>query len=595
MRRLLAPVLATLALTASGLALTTNPAHAAGEPVISAIDVSTPGHATGTVTSDAAYVAVVLHANGAAWELGEPTFVGTTGGSASFDLETWGLDTGVVSARACTGQTIDSCGLPALSPSFTPLDVTPQVTWPEDTTIGTGQVYTVSVSDTAGGNLVAQWEHDYWQTDTALSRSEPTTLPLTGDGEGDITVRRCSSLAWNVCHATGVRHVTVNRVLSNWSEDYWLGEISPAVGTKAEPVIHVYEGQSFTLDWHVTDSATGQALPGVGGQIADLTADAEGNIRPVFDLGAVTTNNKNYDIEGTLSYQDPDFGTVTGPIRAMTFRIDTVAPAISSIKVSASSVYPYADGYRDKVTVTVQPVGSDQYATVRLEVLNSSDTVIKSFPLASGYDASQFVWNGKTGSGTFAPAGGYHFRATIKDQAKNPGQLIQGSVTVVRKKLVARTFKKTVSAAGSLEDQYVGRCSTLRKPSLRGWSGSLGLYTNTKCRRTFEDGLIVTVHAVRTPAGAVRYGDFRVSAYGGAAKAAPRSLAYLEYLNRAEDWVADTRMGTSLTTHNGATRAGSNFVWGDRYVVWGAYTAEGAKYDIKSFTVRLTYFVLVLD
>ena len=166
---------------------------------------------------------------------------------------------------------------------------------------------------------------------------------------------------------------------------------------------------------------------------------------------------------------------------------------------------------------------------------------------------------------------------------------------MVRKKLAARTFRKTVSAGGSLKDQYVGRCSTLRKPSLRGWTGSLGLYTNTKCRRTFENSLIVTMHAVRTPLGAVKYGDFRVSAYGGAAKAAPRSLAYLEYLNRSEDWVADTRMSTSLTTHHGATRPGSNFVWGDRYVVWGAYTAMGAKYDIKNFTVTLKYFVLVAE
>jgi hypothetical protein len=598
MRRLLAPALACLALTVSGMAVTAGPAHAEGEPVISEIDLATPGHAKGTVTTSAPYAAVVLRDYYSAIDVGQPVVLATQSGSAAFDLEAWGFQGGlVVSARACATAELSSCGTPVLTTDmFAPLDVQPEVTWPNDTTIGTGQGYSITVSDTGGGQLFATWSRDFDQTRTAVAHTGTTSLPLSNDGEGQVHVLRCNIDVPDACRDTGVaRSLAVNReIYANASLPQVVNDtpISPAVGTKLQLNVYVNELSPVTLDWHLTRVSDGTAVDGFGGQVTGLGSDvASAHLLDLTGLG-----NGLYKLVGTVSKDTADFGTVTGTLPGtLDFRVDNTAPVIGPVTKSASTVYPFQDGYQDTVTISVPRTSYADVALLTIVRDSTGETIRTLSPYCPSCGKNfTFIWNARMYPATGVPAGTYSLTVSITDKASNRGEVSAGKVTVIRKKTEAHTYRKVVTAAGSKIDQRVGRCSTLRKPSLRGWAGSLGYYTNTKCRRTFDNSLVLTVHAVRAPQGAVKYGALRMWSYGGAAKAAPRSLAYFEILNRDDEWnEASTRMSPTLSSHGGAERVGAHFVSDDRYLFWRAYTAEGAKYDIKNFSVRLRYFTLV--
>ena len=597
MRRQLAPALACLALTLSGLAVAVAPAYAEGEPVISAIDLSTPGHAKGTVTTTAPYVAVVLRGYYTQYELSAPAFIPVSAGSAAFDLEGWGIDDPVVvSARSCTTQLLASCGMPGFSDAFVPLDVEPQIAWPEDTTIGTGQEYAISViADPGGGELVAEWSRD--SIKAAIDPDGSTSLPLSIDGAGEVRVSRCQHYSPGYyCHDTGLIHsLTVNREIWATASLPQVANdtpISPALGTKLTVNIFVDEPGPVTLDWHLERVSDGSTVIGFGGQIAGYGYGAPKETQ--LDLSGL--GNGSYRFVGSTSKESIEFGTVTGDMRQQPeFRVDNTAPVIGAVTKTDTSIYPYKDGYRDSASVSVPRTSYSDIARLKIVSDSTGQTIRTLAPYCNSCSTKwTFPWNGRVYPDTPAPAGTYSLTLSITDKAGNHSEASAGKLTIVRRKTEAHTFRKSVTAAASKVDQRVGRCSTLRQPSLRGWAGSLGYYTNTKCRRTFDNSLVLTVHALRTPRGAVKYGVLRMWSYGGAAKAAPRSLAYFEILNRDDEWnEASTRMSPTLSSHGGAERVGAHFVFDDRYLIWRAYTAEGAKYDIKNFSVRLKYFVLI--
>lgn len=605
MRRFLVPALTALTLAGSGLALAAAPASAAYATSLGPLSTATTGHVTGTVTTDAPYVRVSVRDDAWGFETDSHTVAAHAGGDVAFDLETWGVGNGTVIVEAC--QAAETACDAWVTSDFVASDAAPTLAWPEDVTIGGTQEYAVTVTDANGGGILrAVWEHDYWQDLQTLSADAPTPLALQGNGQGAVRVFRCHEVGINVCRDTGVtREITVRRSIGSsvslpQTEGGWA--ISPAAGTELDAVITPSVSGEYTFDWAVTRSSDGAAT-GVGGQETGLATDAEGRLHAFLDVTGL--GNGLYTLEGTLTNTDDafvaEFGTVSGATYEVGFNVDVTGPTVTGLTRSRTTVYPYRDNYQDTVGLTVRTTGYQYYDTVQVKVQRNLDAdpeleTVRTLATTSSDDVNhRATWSGRRGDGSSAPAGTYTLVGVAFDKAGNRHELAQGTITVVRKRLSAlRTYKRTASATGTLEAQQVGRCSTLRKPSLRGWAGSMGLYTNTRCRRTFEDSLVLTIHAMQMPRAA-RYGDLRVAAYGGAAKAAPRSLAYLAYINRQDDLVASTQMSTRLTTHNGALRPGANFVFDDRYVVWSTYTAEGARYDIKNFTVTLKYQVLVAE
>lgn len=601
MRRIVVPAVVSLLLTAP--VTVAGPAHAYGVPSFTVIDVSTPGHVSITVGSDAPYVALRMQSVGEQvgdqlvdLAFGDWTVEPVTNGAATFDLETWGVDTGRVLARTCSGATVDYCGITAQgSQTFTPGDVDPVAVWPEDLTIGNGQSYAVTVSDTGGGDLAAVWDvGQYFGPErTPVTRDQAATLPLAQDGTAPVIIQRCSTLDWRVCHDTVAQHqITVNKHLSAHVEKTWLGEISPAVGTKLRPVIATSEGQDFTLGWSI-ENLYGNPMNGFSGTISGLTADAQGKVHPVIDPTGLPDSPNNYTLRMELSYDDPDVGQVKTGFAGVDFRIDTVGTPITKVSATPGQLYPYRDNYRDSVAITVARPWD--YVKLRLEILNANNTVVKAFVVPTTVTDETFTWTGRNSAGRVVPAGTYHFRATLTDAAGNVTTKSQGSVSVVRKKVVSKTFTKTYSASGSLVKKVViGNCSTLASPSKRGWAGSLGFYSNAKCSNSFEASIIETRHAVKVPA-ALKYGSLRVSMYGGAAREASRSVAYLAYINTKLEFTKPVVMMPAVGSHAGPSVSGGAFVFDDRSIGWDVFNVKGSRYDVKSFTVKLSYTVLVAD
>ena len=582
-RLLMAAVIATVA-----SAVLAAPAQALVAPTFSAIDSSTPGHASVTVTApDSAYVAVWLTYGWSGVNLGAPTFVATSGGQASVDLETWGLETGAFKAAPCGGDTIATCGPGVLSTSFTATDVQPVITFPSDNTIGPDQPYIVDAVDPDGGGLLrAEWLN----TSTTLIRGGSAEVVFPFDSGGALTIYRCSSASPGVCRSTGISHtVNVNRQFTYSVDDHQLGSINPGLGTRLAPAISTWESaDSFTFDWHVEDAASHEPVPGVAGTVSGLHAKA-GLIHPLVDPSALTVD-KAYTLVGALSFSAPDFGDfVTAPLR-FSFVIDTTAPSLPTISTSGRTLYPYRDGYQDKVTLTVgkQPGAGN---TLLVEVVNSAHETVRTFRSSRTDAKLAFGWTGTDDSGHRVPAGTYTIEASVTDRAGNRSATALASVRVIRQRVVSKVFKRTYSAAGTLEDSYVGKCSTLARPSSRGWAGSLGYYSNSKCSKTFDDSVVSTTHVARMPA-ALTYGDLNITVYGGATRLATRHIAYLSYFNRAHDWGKGRMLEPGTGWHIAGSVNGTSYVFDDRFVVWGVFNVKGSHYDVKSFKLTLKYKTL---
>jgi hypothetical protein len=134
----------------------------------------------------------------------------------------------------------------------------------------------------------------------------------------------------------------------------------------------------------------------------------------------------------------------------------------------------------------------------------------------------------------------------------------------------------------------------LKKPSNRGWAGSLGYYSNEKCTGSTDKSVVSTVHEARLPAS-IGYRNVRVTAYGGASRRSTNHIAYINYWSRAHEWSDPVMMLPSTGNHAGALMDGGQYVFDDRYLVWGVFNVKGSHYDVKSFTVTAGYKVLVAE
>ncbi|MDQ2683107.1 MAG: hypothetical protein M3Y37_06230, partial [Chloroflexota bacterium] len=384
MRRFLVPTLAVLGLVAPTLLVTAPPASAAYTTTVSTLDTSMVGRVTGTVTTDAPYVQLALRDIASNAVVGSPATREVAGGSIGFDLETWGLVQGVVTARACADSAATSCEATVLSETFTAKDVQPQVTWPEDTTIGADQEYPVTVSDPqGGGRLVALWTTGIPNQTTELARNGVTVVPLTLDGAGAIKLFRCSSNpAETICRATGISHaLTVNRYLASFVQTP-PALVNP-VTTPLSPVIAVQEalpaGVTLTLDWQVMDlTGTNLAGEGTAGQISGLSPADDGSadhpvISPAIHAFGVTESGK-YVLRIRLSYTDPEFGSVRSTLTTA-LHADLDGPAISEISSSAGPIYPYRDGYQDTLVFTLKPLTPNGYDTAFAEIVDTDGFV----------------------------------------------------------------------------------------------------------------------------------------------------------------------------------------------------------------------------
>jgi hypothetical protein len=99
-------------------------------------------------------------------------------------------------------------------------------------------------------------------------------------------------------------------------------------------------------------------------------------------------------------------------------------------------------------------------------------------------------------------------------------------------------------------------------------------------------------HQVRLPAAA-RYGTVQISAYGGRGDPKYRDSARVTYFDRHQNLSDHSfRAGPRLGTHEGPRVRATPLLIRNRVLRWSTMTTDVAWYDVESYTVRYTSFVL---
>lgn len=357
------------------------------------------------------------------------------------------------------------------------------------------------------------------------------------------------------------------------------------IDDSARVKFHVGVFDTMDVRWWV-ETATGLRT-GVSGSMDGVVRDDIGELK--FRLAPTGLSDGPYRVRVQVKYADDPtwLSAETSSQDEGEFGIDLTPPATVVLRrTSPKLFFPIDDDYQDVVFFENPTEAADYYTLIVTD--GSGHEVYRKL---TWYRPPELSWAGLTNGGRVVPEGTYDVRYELADQSGNTSVSNTVPVRVSHKRLVWNWWVKKAVPARSLVDRQVGRCSTLRVPSARGWTGSLGLYSNTKCRSTSRPSVVSTVHRVRMPR-AMDYGSLRVAVDGGAATAAPSSVAHLSYLTAQGDWNQPTQLGPSLEHHPGATESAAYFIRPDRTFTWGVSAARGARYDVKMFTVKVRFMVL---
>ena len=281
---------------------------------------------------------------------------------------------------------------------------------------------------------------------------------------------------------------------------------------------------------------------------------------------------------------------------------DDTVPTLSVTGVRWQKFYPAPDGYRDVDQVSYDlsdPV--DTALDVHIQVTDATDTVVLDRIDPQGSPASTaFSWDGRDTGGARVPAGDYTVTLWASDAEGNESAPESRSLAVDEGRLVTRTFRTSGTPQQALVERDVRRCGLLKSP-VRGWRGSLGYYANARCNASGVPSVAATVLGTRVPTAfrdqdRAFYKNIVVKTYGGNARQRPGAKGVLQYWNYAQQkWFAAKTMGSRIGTHAGRSKAANPMVVsgdGRPYVIWSMLTANGHWYDVKKFSVVLTYQVM---
>lgn len=330
----------------------------------------------------------------------------------------------------------------------------------------------------------------------------------------------------------------------------------------------------------------------------------DGRLRVAVDLYAKarqrlpsSTLSKNGYVTYQISIEstgDPD--STCSAVEPKEFTVDNTPTVITSVAARYTTFYPARDRYRDSIKLRFgfhDPVDGHSVKLVH----RSTGRVIRVVDLVTnGSKSAYFVWNGRTKSGQLAPAGRYQLVVRSEDALGNRRTQALNArtfgITLSHKKLVAKTWRRTVSAQRSVFRDDSGRCSVLRKPGVRRWAGSVGYYSQQRCKGAgMRSRMAAAVHRTRLPA-APRYGTVQISVYGGEARRRTGHRASFGYFLRDGSVSKANVLGYVVGNHATTRRRATGLMDSKRQVHWSVATGYGQKYDVRSFTVRLKYWAL---
>jgi hypothetical protein len=161
---------------------------------------------------------------------------------------------------------------------------------------------------------------------------------------------------------------------------------------------------------------------------------------------------------------------------------------------------------------------------------------------------------------------------------------------VTGQRLVRRSGSMSVSARDSLEESYEDDCSQVFRRTSGRHDDWVAYASSATC--TSGDAYAAGDHQVRLPS-AVRYGTVRVSAYGGRGDQRYRDSARVVYYDSLQNLSSRSfRLGPSVATYRGPRVKAAPLLIRSRVLRWMTLTTGVAWYDVRSYQVDYTYFVL---
>jgi flagellar hook assembly protein FlgD len=279
-------------------------------------------------------------------------------------------------------------------------------------------------------------------------------------------------------------------------------------------------------------------------------------------------------------------------LASRTVTVDTAAPRLRGAEVSTRRLFPVRDGYLDRLTATATL--GETASRVDLEARTSSGQLVRTVRSAPDRGVAagpvSVRWNGRDASGRLLPSGRYVVRLVAQDLAGNRRAGPARAVDLSTQRLVQQSGSLTVTARSSLTESFVDDCSFVFRHTTGKRKGWVGYDSSATC--SSGDAFAAADHQVRLPA-AVRYGTVQLSGFGGRGDPQFRDAARVELHDRDQN-VSDTafRLGPAVGTHSGPTVRAEPLLIRHRLLRWTTSTTGVAWYDVESYTVRFTYFVL---
>ncbi len=518
--------------------------------------------------------------------LGFSVDVPVSGGVAATQVDTYGMEDQVeMYAADCDGA--GTCG-DAVFVTVNVNNPAPTLTGPTaGSEVGTSFP---AAATTAGGTVAFLIDGAVVATDTSAPYEQTLYTDGLTAGQHLVSSVVCDA-SGTVCalnHPSPSVSVTVKQNLAPQIQSVSPSPFSPGHdGRKDTATVKFRLETAQTVAWRVTTSSGAAAigsksLGSLGAGTHSFTLTAKRSNGSFLPTGTYTVH---LDTSKVISGSSVQGHTQAG------VKIDRTAPKASSVTASPSTVYPARDHYLD--TVKLRAHLNEKVTSLQAELFDAKGHKVRTLSVGSRPAGSiALEWNGKSSKGSVVPAGRYSFRFLLQDVAGNRSTTAKKRVSVSDKRLVKQVGVKTVTAKASASELLVGACSQLFSPGARHWANSIGYYSDYySCSTTQTDDLAAAIHVTSLPK-AVKYGTVRIDTSGGKGRNHHGGKAAVIYMTAKGDFSnLDANLGPAVGTYKGPT-ANASFITSKGRVSWLAGTVSGNNYDIKSFTLRYSYFVL---
>jgi hypothetical protein len=556
------------------------------------------GNTIVTVASDAPYVAIEAIDN---IGLSITTIRPVAGGTATWSWPTYGFSvlTRLVT-YPCETADPSSC-LPWAATSVeqltaeNPVDGFTAPASPLFHVPGVDAPIRVTVTDDAPGTLFVG--HSGYAGLQAVTRNQSVEFSFAdpaynaGDIVGSFVAIRCSPVNPQVCSAASEPSAEVIVRRHIFGSLHTAESFSPN-GDGRFDVLQVamtseYDIADLQASWTLVD-ASGASL--LSPKPIDLSAPTGDSVSFTVDPAAVGLSLAHGTHTLRVNFTGTDHGRAFTGVAAAEVLVDVTGPAITSLIIDHDVFYPVRDDgpkqYLNVVHVNAdfgEPVDSG-----RVDILDATGAVVAR-DLQGDWANGRFKWEGEDLSGRrIVPEGVYRFKIAARDQLGTAEVGFSSPFTVSHGAYTRRTWKKQVTAKSTLFKDWSGRCGLLKMPGLRGGPGSIGYYSEAKCRTpSVEAGVAEALHRVKVPHGDV-YKTLTIRAYGGPVDPGNR-VGMIGFANTGEIIGSTRALSADWGWHDGVRASAAAMVYGDRSVYWNVACGFHQRYDITKFALELDF------